>query len=212
MARTEFAAEEIVMTGRRARFEDSRLMITGLPRGSFGIELTQPDPETFFSSQICTSSLSRVISLIEAAAKSDEAFDAEVGKVTPKVLPHLKVFLKAIADERAGVRLVAGDLEVVVENEKAYEAFERVSQVEEAAEEITVDGFFRGGTIDSGRFDFLTKTNEQISGTFGEDVTEEQITKMDHQTNQPCVGIFRIVTITPPGGKPRKRYVLLGLK
>ena len=57
--------------GRRSGEADSRLLLTALPRGSFGLELSKAENDEIFEEDQLADTLSHITNLVEAASESD---------------------------------------------------------------------------------------------------------------------------------------------
>ena len=71
--------------GRRFGEEDSRLLLTALPRGSFGLELSRAEQDELFTEDQLADTLAHVTKLVESSARSDEDFAAELDQTEPRV-------------------------------------------------------------------------------------------------------------------------------
>ena len=89
--------------GPRIGEAESRLLLTGLPRGSFGLELTRADSDELFDEGQLADTLAHVTRLVETAARSDEDFAAELDTTAPRVVQKLREFLEVIAKASAGL-------------------------------------------------------------------------------------------------------------
>jgi hypothetical protein len=72
-------------------------------------------------------------------------------------------------------------------------------------------GTFRGATLDSGRFDFRSQQGGVISGSISEEIAEEGVADINRLTNQECLALFSVTTLTTRSGVTRKRYELTSL-
>jgi hypothetical protein len=198
--------------GVRRGESEARLLLTGTPRGSFGLELSQPDAEDFLAAEQLSDVLIHLTKLIESAGKDDESFAFALDEVSPRVLQRLKEFFKVAADNKARVRVVSGDLECQLDEAAVGQAFERVSAAETKDEVVEMPGVFRGATLDTWRFDFRPEAGENITGRLGDDVTHEQALQMIHLTDLHCVGTFRRTLVKTRSGMLRTRYELTALR
>src|SRR5439155_27231612 len=105
----------------------SRLLLTGLPRGSFGLELTRADNAELFEEGQLADALAHVTKLVEASARSDEDFAAELNETAPRVVQNLRELLEVIAKGKAGLRLESGDFRCRMNPIESSEAFNRVA-------------------------------------------------------------------------------------
>lgn len=188
------------------------LLLTGTPRGSFGLELSQPDAEDFLAAEQLSDVLIHLTKLIESAGKDDESFAFALDEVSPRVLQRLKEFFKVASDNKARMRIVSGDLECQLNETDVAQAFERVSAAETKDEMVEMPGVFRGATLDTWRFDFRMDGGENITGRLGDDVTHDQALEMIHLTDMPCVATFHRTLVKTRSGMLRTRYELTALR
>ena len=215
MVKSEYSAEkhgEVGERGPRKDEDEARLLLTGLPRGSFGLELSQPESEDLFSGDQLSEVLVRLTELLSAAGKSDEEFVHALEYVSPRVYGRLPEFFKVLNDNRANIRMQTGDLEFELDQESIADAVGRVSSVQTIESEVEVPGTFRGATLDTWKFDFRSDAGETISGRMGDDLKEGRVAEMLALTNRPCVARLKVTKITTQGGAVRTRYELLNIE
>jgi hypothetical protein len=214
MVKTQYAASKHGRVGTRGPRRDeseARLMLTGLPRGSFGLELSKPDSDELFGNVQLSDTLVHLTDVIRSAAQDDETFAVAFEKVSPRVLQRLRDFLKAISDGNASVRVVSGDLECQLDQARVVQAFERVNSAESVEETVEKNGVFRGATLDSWRFDFRSDDEETISGRLDEHVTDDQAAAMLELTNRPSKASLRRISVRTRSGIVRVTYELLAI-
>jgi hypothetical protein len=217
MVKTQYSAQKHGRVGARGPRRDeseARLLLTGLPRGSFGLELSQPQPEDFIAAAQLSDTLVRLTEVIAAAADTDERFSVSLDHVSPRVLPRLKDFLGIVASNNASLGVESGELKVELPVNRLEAALERVGSAKTSDREVTLEGTFRGATLDSWRFDFRTdgEAGEVISGRIAQEVEDEAVTAMIQLTTKPCRAKLREITVTTSDGASRKRYELLALE
>ena len=122
--------------GRRTGEDESRMLLTGLPRGSFGLELTKAEGDELFEEGQLAVTLAHVTKLVEAASRSDEDFVSELDDTAPRVIQNLREFLEVIAKGNAGLELESGDFRCSLSPAQANDAFSRVSDTVTDDEEI----------------------------------------------------------------------------
>jgi hypothetical protein len=198
--------------GRRPGEADSRLLLTALPRGSVGLELTRAESEELFEERELADTLAHVTSLIQAAAKSDEDFASELNQTAPRVIQNLREFLEVISKGKAGLRLESGDLRCEMSPTQANDAFNRVSNTVTKEEEVNLLGIFKGVLLESWRFDFVTNDNLKIGGRIDENLTEEQVANLAQAYfNKRCAAGLLKTTVLFKNGRVRTTYTLRGL-
>jgi hypothetical protein len=215
MVKTQYSAQKhggVGSRGPRKGDSEARLLLTGLPRGSFGLELSQPQPEDFIAAEELSKALVRLTDVIASAGDNDERFAVSLDEVSPRVLPRLKEFLGVIASANANLGMESGELKVELAPERVSRALERVSAAK--TEEIINDvpGVFRGATLDSWRFDFRLMDGTTLSGRLADEVEEEQAKAMIALTMRECAATLRITSITTSDGTTRRRNELMDLR
>lgn len=214
MVKTEYAVEKHGRVGERGPRKDegeARLMLTGLPRGSFGIELSQPQSDNLFAEEQLSEVLVRLTDLLSSASKSDEEFVHALGEVSPRVYGRLPEFFKVLNDNHASIRMQTGDLEMEIDESHIPKALERVSSVKTTEDEIDKVGTFRGATLDTWKFDFRGDDRESISGRISSDLDEDRVTEMLPLTNHKCIARLKETKIVTQNGVVRTRYELINL-
>jgi hypothetical protein len=190
-----------------------RLLFTGTPRGSFGLEFTPVVTDDANIAAIHEQSLHKVANVISLVASSEPERLVDIVKaIAPRVLQPLKQFLRTLSDNGAEVRFAFHDapgLVIAIEDvARASESLERnVNQ-----ETITIHGVFRGATRDSGVFDLRGSDDEVITGTVVDELTEEDIERIDQLTNQSCIAEVQKTTVTGLGGASTLTYVLINAR
>jgi len=199
--------------GKRSGEQESRLILTGLPRGSFGMELSKAGNDELFEADQLADTLARVTRLIESAARSDEDFAAELDETSPRVIQSLREFLKVVAEGRAGLEMESGVFRCALNPIKAGEAYQRVSDTVTKDEEILEKGVFRGLLLESWRFDFVNEAGHKITGKLDDDLTQEQAGAMGRAfLEKTCEADLLKTTILFKNGRERTTYCLRGLK
>jgi hypothetical protein len=191
---------------------NSRLMLSGLPRGSFGLELTAVPNDDMFAEDELADSLSHVTRVVGASVRGDEEFASELTETAPRVVQCLKSFLEVIAKGRAGLRLESGDLRTEMTPEQASRAFERVSETQSEEETVSLTGIFKGVLLDSWEFNFTTIDGESIKGKIGQELSEDQVIEFNGlYFNQRCDATLLKTTVSFKNGRNRVTYQLQGV-
>lgn len=198
--------------GRRTGETKSKLLLSGLPRGSVGLELTRANDDLFPEDNLADT-LSHVARLIESSVKSDADFAAEIAQAEPRLISNLKEFLGVISKGDAGLNLETGDIRLLMTPSQAVEAYNRVASARTDENTVEIVGVFKGALLASWDFDFVTDEGYTIKGKVDEVVSEEQLAGMSKQfLNKTCVAIMLKITVTFRNGVTRIRYVLKGLR
>ena len=214
MVKSQFATLRHGVIGKRGprkNEDEARLFLTGLPRGSFGLELSQPQAEDWVQAQQLSTTLTRLAQAVESAGKSDEDFANAMDDLSPRVLPRLRDFFDVARKYGTSLRIESGDLRCELSAERVAQAQIRTAKTSSSPEPVTLTGIFRGATLDAWRFDFKPDEGAPISGDLGDSLTEEQVVAMNTLTNRPSQAKLTKTTITTPSGNQRVKFELLGL-
>lgn len=199
--------------GPRVGEANSRLLLTALPRGSFGLELTRAESDELFEEDQLADTLAHITKLVESAATSDEDFATELNDTTPRVIQKLRSFLEVVSKGKAGLRLETGDYRCTMDPIRATEAYNRVAGTVETTIEVKIKGVFKGVLLESWRFDFLNEDGHKISGKVDDNLTPDQIAKLSAEFfNQRCVAILDKTTVVFKNGRERTTHVLKNLQ
>jgi len=215
MVKTQYSAQKHGKVGARSPRKDeseAKLLLTGLPRGSFGLELSQPQPSDFIAAEQLSDALVRLTEVLAAAADTDERFAFSLAKVSPRVLPRLKEFLDVVVEQNALLSVESGELKIDMTQERVTAARERVGATKTDDRQITLEGVFRGATLDSWRFDFRTISGETISGRIDEEIEDAKVEAMLPLTNHECRATLRETIITTRDGAQHRRFELLSIE
>lgn len=215
MVKTDYADRFHGMIGKRGRRlgeTESQMLLTGLPRGSFGLELSKAENDELFEENQLADTLAHITKLVESSARSDENFAAELDETAPRVINNLREFLEVIAKGKAGLRIETGDFRCVMTPIEANEAYNRVAGTLTKEDTTTVHGVLRGVTLDSWNFNFLDEQNHTFAGKIDKNLTEEMVVSLNQKFfNQRCVASMLVTTVTFKNGRVRTTYTLTGL-
>jgi hypothetical protein len=212
MVAADFAYRRLGRVGGRGGSQSeshSRMMLSGLPRASFGLELTAAANDDLFAKDELADSLSHVTRVVDASVRSDEDFASELTETSPRVVQCLKLFLEVIAKGRAGLRLESGDLRTEMTPEQASRAFERVSETQSDEETVSLTGTFKGVLLESWEFNFTKIDRESIKGKIGQELSEDQVIEFNTlYFNQRCIATLLKTTVSFKNGRNRVTYQL----
>jgi hypothetical protein len=197
--------------GRRPGEKESRLYLTGLPRGSFGFVLAQPYSEDLFSASQVNEGMEQLASLVEAAASGDETFTDSVANFHPRVLKALGRFLYSLASQDASVMIRAGRKQTSLDLNQIREAHHRAVSAKVETRTELINGTFKGVLLESWRFDFLPETGPVITGLLADDIMEEKAKEMNQLFDKPATAELILSYFLTPSGKSRSNYVLKNL-
>ena len=186
------------------------LLFTGTPRGSFGLEFTPQQAGDEPTLKVHEQSLRNVANALVSVGNGDSAsLESVVRQIPPRVLAPMKRFLKVLAQHGAELRLAFSDSQPVslaIEKIKlASDLLERELQETEA----DINGTFRGVTRESGVFDLINESGVVITGTVADNLTEEDLERIDKLTNQSCVARIQQTIVSQVSGVAKSTYLLI---
>ncbi|RYZ66537.1 MAG: hypothetical protein EOP09_12525, partial [Proteobacteria bacterium] len=115
--------EAVARKGRRRGEKDSRLLLTALPRGSFGLKLSRAESNELFEDSELSDTLVHVTQLIDSA-KSEKRLEDNLSHFSIRVVSGLKEFLNVLSRSKAGLRMETGNLRFELSPEEALQAFD----------------------------------------------------------------------------------------
>lgn len=198
--------------GRRPGEQASRLLLTALPRGSFGLRLMQPQADDFVAAQHVAEAMEELTSLVESAAAGDAAFAQGVERFHPRVLKPLGKFLETLSHWDASVTIRSGRRETSLHADQVRAAKTRVAATETETAEITLNGVFRGVLLESWKFDFVPDNQPAISGAIADSVSEEAARNMVQLCDHRSEARLRTTRFRTHGNLSRPSYELLDLR
>lgn len=215
LVKKQFAAKFCGVLRRMGRITgeaDSRLFLTALPQGSFGLQLSQPHIEDWVIAGQLTDTMEDVAELVGASATDDKTFVEAIADFNGRVLGALVDFLKVLNNAGSDCRIVSGRRQIALKKEQVAEAYQRAISADTKTETIYPIGIFRGAIL-GGRFEFLTQENSLISGRLGEEVTDGQAIEWDKNfAGAKCQAEIRLTTISIRTGQKSSANELLNLK
>jgi hypothetical protein len=214
MVKTQFVAEKHGRVASKGPVPDQRqgrLLLTGLPRGSVGIEFSPPPAADLFAEGQLAGVLNRLAKTLSAAGDSDEGFAQSLEGVSSRAFQRLRDFLGVVASHRASLRFETAEQIFELDQARVVQASSRASNTQTAEQVIEMLGVFRGATLESGRFDFRTEQGDVLSGWIAETVTDDAASQMNALTNESARAQLRETTFTTPEGQSRSRWELLSL-
>lgn len=187
-----------------------KLLFTGTPRGSFGLEFTPQIPEDASFAYLHAQSLENVANALTRVAENDsEDVNTTLSNIPQRVIPYLKRFFSELAKCDAELRLAFSNKpSTMLGSENIKKAAERLDR-QVVVDDISIDGVFRGVTRETGHFDLRPNEGMVISGFIADELTEEDVERIDKLTNKPCKSRIERTTITKIPGSVNYTYVLL---
>ena len=198
--------------GRPRGEMDSKLYLTALPTGSFGLQLTQPHVEDFVAAGQLALAMEEITDLVAAAGKDDQTFDQMLESVHGRVLIPLREFLETLSKAGADCKMFSGLKRAELKKEQVTQAYDRAAAAKTKQDDLSLDGTFCGTLLRSGRFEFEPQGQSVLSGWLAEDVSEEQAIEMENLVGKPAHALLRATTISTKSGARRPTYELISLK
>jgi hypothetical protein len=198
--------------GPRAGEDETRLCLSALPRGSFGLLLTQPHAQDFVAAEHLATAMDQITSLLEAASTGDAAFTEAVERFHPRVLTPLERFLTALETQDASIRLRSSTRQCNLNSQQVRAAKERIASTKPETDTIKLTGVCRGVLLESWRFDFVPAGQTPISGALADSVTEEQAKKMLGMIDKDAAAELKMTRMRTRSGFGSPTYELLHLE
>ena len=199
-------------SGPRKGEDEARLCLSALPRGSFGLLLTQPQATDFVASAQLADVMDQITSLLESAASGDAAFTDTVERFHPRVLKPLGRFLEVLENQNANVRMRSGTRQCDLKTEQVKAAKERVAATKPEITRTQLRGLCRGVLLESWKFDFNPDGQPPISGHIAETVSDDAAKAMWALVDKPAEAEIEVTRMRTRSGFGRPTYELFDLK
>lgn len=208
-----FGEEAVGRRGKFCKNKIGEMYLTGLPRGSFGFELSLMNSEDLFSEGEYAQSIKEVMDIIQSTAKSQKDYEQIITNHPSRMLRYLKDFFKELVAEQSILKMESGSHYVELSATDNQIAYDRVSSTISTEIETRVLGIFKGAFVNSGKFEFQDEEGNIKHGTISEDIDENQISIFNKEfTNQPCTMIIIERTLKFNNGNERLYYELIDIK
>lgn len=211
----EFSQRVYGKVGNRGQIKDegaSRLFLTALPKGSFGVLLARMEKEPGPETHLLAESLVHVTNLIAASVQSDEAFAIELEGKTPRAVQALTDFLKVLNDAGAAVKIESGSMQVLLAEASIRAGLKRASETTVDEKLIEVRGKLKGVLLESWRFDIVDEIGKIYSGVLDDQLDESDAGYFVSEFfNKDCTATLKEGKVKFKNGRERTTYTLLSI-
>jgi hypothetical protein len=194
--------------GRRPGEEESKVYLSALPRGSFGLLLSQQNIEDFVTASQVSDAMGQITDLIHSATSDDASFTNTISEFDPRVLVPLQRFFQTLESNRATVTIRTGRKSLVMNTELVHSGYSRVTSAEKITEPEVLTGIFGGLTLGSRNFDFTPHGLPLITGKLKDSVSELEALAMQALFNQEAQASLECTKIKTLSGYGKPRYEL----
>ena len=210
-ARVSSMFRKVAKKGRIRRIDRSKLYLTSLPRGSFGIELRKLENLDLFDGNEVVDSINSVVDLI-SATKDRDALQEKSIQASGRELSALKKFFSVLKKSNAGLAVETDVLNTRFSQQEVIDANYIISEVIIDTDEIQIMGRFTGVFLESRTFEFLTNTDQKITGNIHPDIDDAELDNYVQKfLDVDCIGTFEKITRNQIEGEGKPQYRLLAL-
>lgn len=214
MVTNDFASRygALRQTGRRHGETESRVYLTALPRGSVGLQISQPVISDFVTAMHVAEAMDHVTGLVESASEGDAQFEEALEVFHPRVLAPLSRFLDVMAKTDVSCRIVAPSRDLKLGREQIRGAYARVAAAKTDIATTQLEGTFGGILLHSWRFDLQPHDGSVISGWLSENISDTDAARMALMVNQRVIALLNTTSVSTTAGKKRPVYELIALR
>ena len=199
--------------GRRRREAETQLYLTALPRGSFGLQLSQHQVEDFVAATNLSEAMLQISFLVEATAESDATFERALAEYDTRVFRPLKRFVETLHTGGGDCRIVTGFHETQLSHDQIIAAYDRVDAADLEEKNEIVPGTFGGLLTNSWHFDFCPDGGDWIRGKLSEEISDAVAADWNtHFTSKLVLAELKISTVVTRTGRKKPGYELINLK
>jgi len=216
-----FARREVGALGARgpvAARGDSKLMVTGVTRGSFGFVLEEVNDQEQITETQLHEVVADVVSLVAKISDPlEDVFLEAVSDIDSRLLTSTRAFFNTLSSAQASMRIVEGDRQISLGRDDIQRAKERTEGLEVSERgNIQMTGLLYGLLPAHRRFEFVVDdTGENISGRVAADVSramgDQLLGGLFNPIGKRWLAEFEIREVMRPGRPIRRFYTLLRL-
>ncbi|MGB2831501.1 MAG: hypothetical protein WBC07_01010 [Methylotenera sp.] len=207
-----FATNEVGELGQRGRVPfkaNSELMITGLARGSFGFILDEMNEQTQLEASQLTHIIDKAAHLLRDTAAQDEAvFEALLEDLEPRTLIALKEFFLNLDSNKATVRVVEKDLDIILDGPAIHRAKIRTEATSIEEKTIEIEGALVGFLPEHRKFELRDKSGTIIYGSATKEAVDQFEKTTETVIGKQCSAKVTVKTVAPLN-RPSKDVVRL---
>ncbi len=221
MVSKRFARREVGALGARGPVPvrpDSKLMVTGVTRGSFGFVLEEISAQEEITNTQLHEVVSDVVDLLSKVSDPlEEVFLEAVADIDSRLLTSTKEFFNTLSTAQAGVRIVEGDRDISLGRDDVQRGRERTQGLEVSERDnIQLSGLLYGLMPDHRRFEFLVDTTEErISGRIATEASRnigaQVMGGLFNPLGKRWLAEFDLREVTRPNRPVKRFYTLVRL-
>ncbi len=201
---------ELGERGKIPHKENSKLMVTGFARGSFGFVLDEMTNQMSLEPSELSQSVDKAASLLrDIADKDDAVFEARVEELESRTLTTLKGFFTSLDSNKATIRVVEKESEFTLDSVAIHRAKTRTEST--SIEEIidNIEGKLIGFLPDHKKFELRNKDGVTIYGSATKEAVDQYTKAIDNFIGRKCLIKVTIKTVSPLNRVPRKVFRLM---
>lgn len=197
---------------------DSKLMVTGVTRGSFGFVLEEINDQEQLTQTQLHEVVADVVNLVaQVSDPLEDVFLEAVAEIDSRVLGATKAFFNTMSSAQASVRIVEGNREITLGRDDIQRAKERTEGLEVSERDnIQMSGLLYGLLPVHRRFEFVVdETGENLSGRVVADVSkavgDQLLGGLFNPLGKRWLAEFELREVSRPGKPVKRFYTLLRL-
>lgn len=207
-----FATNEVGELGARGKIPfkaQSKLMVTGLARGSFGFVLDEMSEQIEMESSELTHIIDKATHLLRDTAAQDEAvFESLLEDLDSRTLLALRDFFSNLDSNKATLRVVEKDLDIILDNSAIHRGKIRTEAISIEEKTTEIEGVLVGFLPEHKKFEIRDELGNIIYGS----ATTESVDQFE-KANEVVIGKQCLVKVTiktvSPLNRPSREVVRL---
>ncbi len=201
---------ELGERGKVSSRGDSKLMVTGLARGSFGFVLDEMSNQLLLGPSELSHAVDKVASLLRDIADQDEeVFNARVEKLESRTLIALQGFFKNLDSSKATIRVVEKESEFTLDSVAIRRAKTRTAATSIKEKTDDIEGRLMGFLPDHKRFELKNKDGRIIYGSATQEAVDQYAKAIDRAIGKKCLIRAAIKTVYPLNRAPKEAICLI---
>lgn len=194
--------------------QESRLCISGMPRGSFGFILTEESNTCSLIESKMQKAVNIAANLIKTTSLGEDSFEEAIADAPERVVSSLKKFIGTLSKYNATIEIKTENADIKMDKQSVKSSNINIETLKiQKKENVELAGVFKGVTGLTRNFNFVPDREDlkpYISGKVHSSIEDNFLEIMNKEyMNVTCKGIFAITeTSASTSQRTKRRYVL----
>ena len=192
-----------------SKVKRSKLYISEVARGSFGVRLTKPEQYDLLDLNQTNESVEHIINTIQDLINDEQYIDQLIEQSCFRIIDNFHKMLKILYKASSHLEISSSNIGHYFSKDDITIALSRINSVEFDEFPQVINGRLRGILLDSQTFEVIDNEGKQIKGGISDDLTEGELKNYAIEfTDKECEIHYIEVITKKANGKEKIEYIL----